>query len=161
GWRAVNLRQSCIYGPRQFGMEDQGWVAWFVIAHLTGQPITVYGNGKQVRDLLDVSDLVECYLTVIDQADRISGMTFNVGGGAQNTLSILELFEWLEAASGRPVKFHLGTRRRGDQSIYVTDFGRIRAALGWEPRVDVRTGLDRLYAWVEQSIGVTSFGPRA
>lgn len=161
GLRAVNLRQSCIYGPRQFGMEDQGWVAWFVIAHLTGQPITVYGTGKQVRDLLDVADLVDCYLAVIEQVDHVSGLTFNVGGGAKNTLSILELFEWLESASGRPVKFQFGQRRRGDQAIYVTDFTKINAALGWEPRVDVRSGLHRLYQWVEQVVGMASLEPRS
>jgi CDP-paratose 2-epimerase len=152
GLRAVNLRQSCIYGPRQFGVEDQGWVAWFVIAHLTGQPITVYGNGKQVRDLLEVGDLVNCYLAAIESADRISGMTFNVGGGPRNTLSILELFEWLEATSGRPVTFQFGPGRRGDQAVYVSDVSSIRAVLGWEPHVDLAAGLKRLYEWVREMI---------
>src|SRR3990172_406111 len=91
GLRTVNFRQSCIYGYRQFGVEDQGWVAWFTIAALLGRPITVYGDGKQVRDVLFIDDLVDCYLAAVRQIDAVAGQTFNIGGGTEHSLSLLEL----------------------------------------------------------------------
>jgi CDP-paratose 2-epimerase len=145
GLRTINFRQSFIYGSRQFEMEDQGWVAWFLFAHLTGAPISVFGNGKQVRDMLNVEDLVDCYRAAIERVDTVSGSTFNVGGGAQNTLSILELFEWIEVTSGRPVVFQFKPTRRGDQPIYVSDITKAKMTLGWQPRVGLKEGLDRLY----------------
>lgn len=159
GVRAINLRQSCIYGARQFGMEDQGWVAWFFIAHLTGKPISVFGNGKQVRDLLEVTDLVDCYRAVIADAERLAGATFNIGGGPRNTLSILELFDWLERKSRRAVEFRLAPPRRGDQAIYVSDISKARASLGWQPRIGLQGGLERLYAWVEELVHASPSGP--
>src|SRR5438876_10928648 len=107
GLRTVNFRQSCIYGLRQFGVEDQGWVAWFTIAHELGKPIKVYGNGKQVRDLLFVDDLVECYLKAVACIEQCSGKIYNVGGGASNACSLLELIDHLETLSGQEIKYSI------------------------------------------------------
>lgn len=148
GLRSVNFRQSCIYGYRQFGVEDQGWVAWFIIAHVLGKPITIYGNGKQVRDVLFVDDLVTVYKCAIDAVDSVSGKTFNMGGGAQNTLSLLELVEYLEELSGRKVAYSFADWRPGDQPVYVSDIRRAHADLNWSPMVSAREGVARLYDWV-------------
>ena len=161
GLRTINFRQSCIYGARQFGMEDQGWVAWFLFAHRTGRQISVFGNGKQVRDVLNVSDLIECYRAAIDRVDTLSGSTFNIGGGPGNTLSILELFEWIQKKSGRPVTFQFKPSRRGDQPIYVSDITKAKTMLDWQPRVGLDSGLDRLYAWVEEAPAASSITPLA
>jgi CDP-paratose 2-epimerase len=119
GLRTVNFRQSCIYGYRQFGVEDQGWVAWFTIAHETRQPVVIYGNGKQVRDILFIDDLIDCYLAAIDRIDHVAGMTFNIGGGPTNTLSLLELLEMLRQYSGRDAIHSFADWRQGDQPVYV------------------------------------------
>lgn len=148
GLRTVNFRQSCIYGYRQFGVEDQGWVAWFTIAHTLGQPVTIYGNGKQVRDILFIDDLIDCYLAAIDRIDQVSGMTFNIGGGPENTLSLLELLEMLGEQSGRPVVHSFEDWRPGDQPVYVSDIRRAAEFLSWRPRVGVKEGFERLHSWV-------------
>lgn len=148
GLRTVNLRQSCIYGYRQFGVEDQGWVAWFTIAHLLGRPVTIYGTGKQVRDILFIDDLVDCYLSAIERIDHVAGQTFNVGGGAANTLSLLELLSMLEWHSGRPVAHGFDDWRPGDQPVYVSDIRKAQASLGWQPKIDAVAGVERLYEWV-------------
>lgn len=146
--RTVNFRQSCIYGYRQFGVEDQGWVAWFTIAHALEKPVTIYGNGKQVRDILFIDDLVDCYLAAINRIDTVAGMTFNIGGGPQNTLSLLELLETLHENSGRPVVHTFEDWRPGDQPVYVSDIRKAQEHLGWEPKVDVTAGLALLHNWV-------------
>ena len=146
GLRAVSLRQSCIYGPRQFGIEDQGWVAWFAIATRLGLPITLYGNGKQVRDLLHVDDLVALYRRVAERADAVAGRAYNVGGGPANTLSLLELLDRL----GEP-PVERAEPRPGDQKVFVADTSRARADLGWEPRVPLDEGVDELLSWVDAS----------
>jgi CDP-paratose 2-epimerase len=148
GLRTVNFRQSCIYGKRQFGVEDQGWVAWFTIAHFFGEPITIYGNGKQVRDILFVDDLIDCYLTAIERIDQVSGMTFNIGGGPPNTLSLLELLDRLAQRSGRPVRHTFEDWRPGDQPIYVSDIRSASRLLGWQPKTNVDQGLDQLFDWI-------------
>ena len=147
GLNSVSLRQSCIYGPRQFGIEDQGWVAWFALATRLGKPLTVYGNGKQVRDLLHVDDLVELYLQVA-ATEGIAGRAYNVGGGPVNTLSLLELLERLGTWRGSPVEPAFAEARPGDQLVFVADCARARADLGWEPRVGLDDGLERLFAWI-------------
>lgn len=154
GLRTVNLRQSCIYGPRQFGVEDQGWVAWFIIAHLTGSPITVFGNGKQVRDLLHVDDLIDCYARAIERIDAVGGTSFNIGGGLVNTLSILELFKLLEEWSGRPVSYRAESWRRADQPVYISDIRRAADILTWQPATAASTGVRRLYDWIERHLHV-------
>jgi len=151
GLRCVNFRQSCIYGPRQFGIEDQGWVAWFIIAHVIGKPITIYGDGKQVRDVLFVDDLVAVFRYAIDAIDSVSGRAFNIGGGAENTLSLLELIEYLEDLSGQKAIYSFGDWRPGDQPVYVSDIRRANADLNWSPAVSAREGVARLYDWVVQN----------
>ncbi|MBL8295583.1 MAG: GDP-mannose 4,6-dehydratase [Bryobacterales bacterium] len=147
--RTVNFRQSCIYGPRQFGVEDQGWVAWFAIAHTVGLPVKLYGTGKQVRDLLHVGDLVDCYLRAVDCIDAVSGMTFNVGGGPANTLSLLELLALLEKRSGRPVDYGFGDWRPGDQPVYISDIRQAERLLGWQPQIPVEEGVGGLWDWIQ------------
>jgi CDP-paratose 2-epimerase len=148
GLRTVNLRQSCIYGYRQFGVEDQGWVAWFTIAHLLGRPVTIYGTGKQVRDILFVDDLVDCYLAAIERIDRVAGRSFNIGGGPANTLSLLELLEMLDRLSGQPVEHDFADWRPGDQPVYISDIREAQALLGWNPKVGASQGVQSLYEWV-------------
>jgi CDP-paratose 2-epimerase len=148
--RTVSFRQSCIYGTRQFGVEDQGWVAWFCIAALTGQPFTIYGDGRQVRDVLWVGDLIECYERSLERIDEISGHAFNIGGGSGNTLSLLELVEQLERRLGRRLKPAFADWRPGDQRLFVADISKAEGLLGWTPKVGVTEGLDRLLTWIEK-----------
>jgi CDP-paratose 2-epimerase len=145
----VVFRQSCIYGPRQMGVEDQGWVAWFVIAAVTREPITIYGDGKQVRDVLHVDDLLDVYDAAIEQIDRASGQVYNIGGGTLHTLSIwAEFGPMLEKLVGQPIPVSYSDWRPGDQSIYISDIRKARQELGWQPMVGVEEGVGRLFKWV-------------
>jgi len=148
GLKTVVMRQSCIYGPRQFGIEDQGWVAWFVIAALTGKKITVYGDGKQVRDILYMDDLLDSFDAAIRNIDQCAGKVFNIGGGPENTISLLEFLELLEEYFGRKVDYTFSDWRPGDQKIYVSDISRAAWELDWEPKVSNREGIRYLYDWV-------------
>ena len=148
GLRTVTFRQSCIYGPRQFGIEDQGWVAWFTIAAVTRLPVSIYGDGRQVRDVLHVDDLVRAYMAAIDRADSISGQAFNVGGGPGNTLSLLELLDHLERSTGAPLRRSMHPWRPGDQPVFVCDIRKAGSLLGWSPQVDARDGIRSLFDWV-------------
>jgi CDP-paratose 2-epimerase len=151
GLKSVVLRQSCIYGPRQFGVEDQGWVAWFAIAHQQGLPITLYGNGKQVRDLLHVEDLVALYLRCVERIDVAAGQIYNVGGGAAHTLSLLETMRMLEDLSGRRPRYAFGDWRPGDQPIFVSDIGKAREQLEWSPRIGVTEGVATMHKWIDKN----------
>jgi CDP-paratose 2-epimerase len=149
GLPTVVLRQSCIYGPRQFGVEDQGWVAWFIIAAVMGKPITIFGDGKQVRDVLHVSDLLDAYDKVIDQIDIAAGQVYNVGGGAENVLSIWAEFQpLLEKHLGQSIPVARSDWRPGDQKVFVADIRKAEQELGWMPKTDVQTGISQLFAWV-------------
>lgn len=149
GLPTVVFRQSCIYGPRQFGIEDQGWVAWFIIAAVSGRAITVYGDGKQVRDVLYIDDLLDAYLAAADNPERVSGDIFNVGGGPDHAMSVwAEFGPLLEELLGKPIPIRRGPWRPGDQPVYISDIRKIGERLGWRPRVGVREGLTRLCAWV-------------
>lgn len=149
GIPSVVFRQSCIYGPRQFGVEDQGWVAWFIIAAVTGKPITIYGDGKQVRDLLYVEDLLNAYDAALDHLDTAAGQVYNIGGGADKTMSVwLEFGPILEKLFGRPVEVAHSDWRPGDQRIYVSDIRKAQSELGWTPTVGVEEGIRRLHDWV-------------
>jgi CDP-paratose 2-epimerase len=148
----VVFRQSCIYGPRQFGVEDQGWVAWFIIAAALGRPITIYGDGKQVRDLLYVEDLLDAYDAAVANIDRVAGQIYNVGGGAANQLSVWQEFRpLLERLTGRAIPVQQSTWRPGDQRIFVADIRKVAEHLGWRPHVTVEEGITRLYHWVDQN----------
>jgi len=148
GLKTVVLRQSCIYGTRQFGIEDQGWVAWFTIASILKEAITIYGDGKQVRDILWIDDLVEAYAKLYENADKVSGEIFNVGGGNKNTLSLLELVEALKNAGTLEEQPEHSDWRPGDQKIFMCDISKIKAAIDWEPRTTPSQGLDKLIQWV-------------
>jgi CDP-paratose 2-epimerase len=145
----VVLRQSCIYGPRQMGVEDQGWVAWFIIAAVTNQPITIYGDGKQVRDVLYIDDLLNAYDAAIENIDVAAGRVYNVGGGPAHTMSVwAEFGPILEELMERPIPVSYSDWRPGDQRIYVSDIRRAGRELGWHPQVGVKEGIRRLYEWV-------------
>lgn len=148
GLKTVVFRQSCIYGPFQFGVEDQGWVAWFTIAVLLKRPITLYGSGKQVRDILYVGDLVRLYDRAISNIEQTSGKAYNVGGGPKNTISLLELLAHLERTMGTPVQPKRAEVRAGDQPVFVADIRRLKRELDWEPSVGVEQGWERMYAWI-------------
>ncbi len=149
GLPTVVFRQSCIYGTRQFGVEDQGWVAWFLIAAVTGRPITIYGDGKQVRDVLWVEDLIDLYQRAVERIDIAAGQVYNVGGGPENTLAVWsELGPILESLLGRKVEVAWDDWRPGDQRIFVADIGKAERELGWRPRVGREEGVRRLYEWV-------------
>jgi CDP-paratose 2-epimerase len=145
----VVLRQSCIYGPRQMGVEDQGWVAWFVIAAVQEEPITIYGDGKQVRDVLYIDDLLNVYDAAVEQIEDVKGEVYNVGGGPEHTMSIWAEFRpLLEDLVGRSIPVTYDDWRPGDQRIFVSDIRKAEDELGWHPHVGVREGLRRLHAWV-------------
>ncbi len=149
GLKTLVLRQSCIYGPRQFGVEDQGWVAHFVIAAVMERPINIYGDGKQVRDLLHVSDLIRAYEMGIEQIDSVKGEVFNLGGGPENTLSVwAEFGPMLEELARRPITATYGEWRPGDQYVFIADIRRAAERLGWRPQVAPIDGIAALYNWV-------------
>lgn len=149
GLQTAVFRQSCIYGYRQFGVEDQGWVAWFIIAVLTGQPLTIYGDGKQVRDVLFITDLVRAFDLVYQRREKTSGKIYNIGGGPANTLSLLELLGMLETLLGRKIAVKYSGWRPGDQKVYISDITKSRKDFGWKPEVSSKEGVEKLYQWVK------------
>ncbi len=148
GLTTTVLRMSCIYGPRQFGTEDQGWIAHFLIRALRREPLTLFGDGFQVRDVLFIDDLVTAMRTAREQAAALAGQPFNIGGGPTNTLSLRELLERLRGNYGLPLKVTYRPWRLADQRYYVSDISRFSAATGWQPQVPVGEGIDRLHAWL-------------
>lgn len=150
GMRTFSLRQSCIYGQRQFGMEDQGWIAWFIIAALTGRPITIFGTGLQVRDVLHIDDLIALYVQILERPAPMTG-AFNVGGGPDRTLSLLELVALL-AAEGIEPRITFGDWRPGDQRIYISGIERAKSVLGWSPEIGVAEGVRGLIAWTRENL---------
>ena len=152
GLPATVLRMSCLYGPHQLGTEDQGWVAHFVLAGLRQQPLTIYGDGKQVRDILYVDDAVAAYLALLGRLPRHAGGAFNLGGGPRNAVSLLALLEHLGHLFGRPVAFKFADWRVGDQRYYVSDTSALTASTGWRPRVGWQQGLARLLRWFDRDL---------
>ncbi len=150
GLRTIVFRNSCIYGPRQFGVEDQGWLAWFAIAARLGRPITIYGDGKQVRDVLFVDDLIRAMRGAIDNIGVTAGQVYNMGGGPENSLSVWREFgPMLEELVGSSIEFDFQDWRPGDQKIYVSDVRKAYEAFGWSPEVSAQDGVRRLYEWVD------------
>ena len=146
----IVFRKSCIYGTHQYGTEDQGWVAYFVRQALSNKEITLYGNGKQVRDLLFIDDLMNLYqkaITRFAEGKHVSGV-FNVGGGVDNTVSLLELIAKLEKLLGKKIKLKLAHERPGDQKVYITDIRKVSKEFSWKPKIGVEAGVDRLVEWV-------------
>ena len=152
GLRTIVFRQSCIYGPHQYGTEDQGWIAHFIIRALRGEPLTVYGDGKQVRDALHVSDLIAAYRAAERSAARLAGGIFNIGGGAANAVSLLEFLALLERILGARVARTFSDWRPGDQKIFVSDNTALTRATGWRPRVPVAGGVAGLVAWMRTNL---------
>jgi len=149
GLRTVVFRNSCIYGRRQFGIEDQGWLAWFVIAAVLGRPIKIYGDGKQVRDVLFVDDLIDAMLRAVERSEVTQGQAYNIGGGPENCLSIWgEFGPLLAQLRGRPVEVEFDDWRPGDQRVYISDISKAARDLGWSPKVGVGQGVELLFDWV-------------
>ena len=148
GVPASVMRMSCIYGPRQMGNEDQGWVAHFLIRALTGEPITLYGDGKQVRDILHVRDVVAVYRAALARIDDAAGHAFNIGGGPANAVSLLQLLDHVGTLLGRPVERSFQDWRPGDQRYYVSDTRRAVETLGLPPFLGWRDGVADLAAWL-------------
>ena len=148
GMPAVVFRMSCIYGPHQFGTEDQGWLAHFLIRALERRTITIFGDGKQVRDVLFVEDLVEALRLGSAHAERLAGQAFNIGGGPDHATSLLELIDLIAEIEGRSPELRFAPWRLGDQRHYVSDPRRFARAVGWEPSTSVREGVRSLHAWL-------------
>ena len=153
GLRSVVMRQSCIYGYRQFGIEDQGWIAWFIISALKNHPITIYGDGKQVRDILFIEDLLDAYVLAVNQIDTAAGQVYNVGGGPENTLAVWSEFgPILEKLSGHSIPVEFKNWRPGDQKVYTSNIEKIKREFGWSPKVSVNDGITRLYKWIKGNL---------
>jgi CDP-paratose 2-epimerase len=150
GLKTVVFRQSCIYGLRQFGVEDQGWVAHFCIAARLGRPITIYGDGKQVRDVLWIDDLIAAYQAAAEHIDTAAGQVYNIGGGPDNTMSIwVEFGAFLESLAGRSIPVARGDWRPGDQPVYISDIRKAQRELNWQPRIAMPDGVARLWQWID------------
>ena len=152
GLPAVVFRMSCIYGPHQFGTEDQGWVAHFLIRALRDQPITLYGDGMQVRDILFIDDLVDAFLLAQANMHKVRGEAFNIGGGAANTISLIDLLDLIHELHGDRPQTLSGAWRPGDQRYYVSDTSKMQRATGWSPQVNVNQGVRRLYDWLTSNV---------
>ena len=148
---AAVFRMSCIYGTRHFGMEDQGWVAWFTIATLLGKPLTMYGNGKQVRDVLYVTDLVRAFDAFVQKRDKLHHGVYNIGGGIEKTVSLLELLDILEDITGKRSVIKYDDWRPSDQKVYISEISKAIRELDWMPEVDVKGGVNNLVDWIEEN----------
>ena len=155
GLPTIVFRQSCIYGFRQFGVEDQGWLAHFVISAAQHSPITIYGDGKQVRDMLWVDDLIDAYEIALNSPGDMAGEIFNIGGGPKFVMSIWEdVRGQLEDLSGRKIDVQYANWRPGDQKIYISDIRKAHEQMGWNRKVHYREGIQRLWNWVSDNIGL-------
>jgi CDP-paratose 2-epimerase len=148
GLPTIVFRMSCIYGTHQFGTEDQGWVAHFLLRALDNQPITLYGDGKQVRDILFIEDLIDAFLLAKKNIENLKGQAFNIGGGTTNTVSLLECIELISELRGRKPKLYFENWRPGDQCYYVSDTRKFQLATGWKPKYTVRQGMKELHSWL-------------
>lgn len=148
GLRTVVFRQSCIYGPHQFGIEDQGWVAWFTLRSLFNEPVRIYGDGRQVRDVLYVDDLIAAFDAGIAQIDKAAGRIYNIGGGPDKILSLLDLLAVLEKLSGKKLDHSFGDWRPGDQRVYISDVRRAQQELGWSPQTSPEQGVRQMREWM-------------
>lgn len=157
----VVFRMSCIAGPRQFGNEDQGWVAHFLYSALQHRPITIYGDGRQVRDVLAVEDLMRAFEGARGHMAQTAGQVYNIGGGLRNTVSLLEVIERIEALTGCRLQFDREAVRPGDQAVYVTDSSKLRRHIGWEPKMNVEQILDHMHGWWKQNRTLFQTAPAA
>lgn len=141
------FRMSCIYGTRQFGNEDQGWIAHFVISTINGKPLTIYGDGKQVRDVLYITDLIQAYDNFIQNSKKLSGQVFNMGGGPENTISLTELLNILQQETGKKSELNYSDWRPSDQKVYISDTSKAKEKLDWKPKVTPTKGIRTLIEW--------------
>jgi CDP-paratose 2-epimerase len=153
GLQTVVMRMSCIYGPRQFGTEDQGWIAHFLLSALRGDRLTIYGDGYQVRDALHVSDAADAWLAALDHIALVRGRVFNLGGGRANSVSLRELIGLVSKLTGKDIGYAFADWRPGDQPWYVTDTRALSAALGWKPKTSLQDGLTSLHEWLSERFG--------
>ncbi|MGB8705458.1 MAG: NAD-dependent epimerase/dehydratase family protein, partial [Gillisia sp.] len=154
GLKTAVFRMSCIYGPHQFGTEDQGWVAHFLIRALEDKPIVIYGNGKQVRDILFVEDLVNAFTLAMKNIDKVSGEVFNIGGGPENTVSLIEILKMIKEKTGKQVDISFEEWRTGDQQYYVSNTSKFQEATGWAPQYSVEEGVEALMNWLCETRGI-------
>jgi len=161
GLNTVVMRQSCIYGPRQFGREDQGWLSWLMIAAQNRQPITIYGDGRQVRDILQVDDLLDAFEAAARNIAIAAGSVYNIGGGPANAVSLLGVLNFIEEHTGVRVPYHFAAPRPGDQRVYISDIRRAGRHLGWTPRIGWKRGLSGLHDWVAANHGQLSLASPA
>ena len=150
--KATTFRQSCIYGPRQLGSQDQGWISWFIISSLSKRTINIYGNGKQVRDVLYIDDLIRAYDLAISNSSNIKGEAFNIGGGSSNSISLIECINMISEILDSKVEYNFSDPRPGDQKIFVSDISKISKALNWEPTYSVKKGVGNLIKWTKTEL---------
>ena len=150
--KATTFRQSCIYGPRQLGSQDQGWISWFIISSLSKRTINIYGNGKQVRDVLYIDDLIRAYDLAISNSSNIKGEAFNIGGGSSNSISLIECINMISEILDSKVEYNFSDPRPGDQKIFVSDINKISKALNWEPIYSVKKGVSNLINWTKTEL---------
>lgn len=151
GLNTIVFRQSGIYGPHQFGIEEQGWLAWFCNSLLFDKPVTIYGDGKQVRDVLYIDDLLRAFDLAFKNIKKTRGKAYNIGGGPKFSLSIWELFEILEKLSGKNFNYKFGYWRLGDQKVYISDITRVKRDFSWSPKIPPKEGVKKLYNWISQN----------
>jgi len=147
GLKTISLRMSCIYGTRQFGVEDQGWIAHFVISSILNRQLTIFGDGKQVRDVLFVTDLVNAFDLAQRNINKTKGNAYNLGGGKENTLSLLELVGILKNFNLNP-QYDFEDWRPSDQKVYISDISKSGEDFGWKPKISVEEGIKRLFEWI-------------
>lgn len=157
GLKTVVFRQSCIYGYRQFGIEDQGWVAWFIISAIKDREITIYGDGKQVRDILFITDLISAFDLAVNNIEKTAGQIYNIGGGPKNQISLLELLGKMASIMDKKIKYKFSDWRPGDQLIYVSDISKAQNEFGWHPVVSADEGIKNLIAWMINNSDIFDF----
>lgn len=151
GLKTISFRQSCIYGTHQFGIEDQGWVAWFCLSSVMDKSINIFGDGYQSRDILWVDDLVNAYLAAYEHASTCTGHAYNIGGGTTNQLSLLQLITYIQTISGKTTDINYSQVRPGDQKVVVFDTSKASQDFGWQPTTSWQTGVAKLYIWMLQN----------
>lgn len=152
GLNTIVFRQSCIYGTHQLGVEDQGWLAHFTAQVVRGKPLTIFGDGKQVRDILYITDLVDAYDKAVKNIDVTKGQVYNIGGGIRNSASLLEVIEILARLSGTKIKFKFQEERLGDQKVYISNIDKAYRDFDWQPKIGIHQGLELLYSWLKESL---------
>lgn len=151
GLKTIVFRQSCIYGWRQFGIEDQGWIAHFIISSILNRPLTIYGKGKQVRDILFIDDLIQAFELAISKLEVTSGEVYNIGGGSQNQISLLEFIKLLKKITRKKISLSFADWRVGDQLIFVSDISKAKKDFGWKPKINVNEGVNMMINWVKEN----------